>query len=46
MTDDLPEPAEAECNPVVARPEGITVVDARIRLLPRRAWDPCLRRLT
>ncbi|MCX4784966.1 GNAT family N-acetyltransferase [Streptomyces sp. NBC_01221] len=45
MADDLPELAEAECNPVVARPDGITVVDARIRLLPRRAWDPYLRRL-
>ncbi|MFB6988384.1 acetate--CoA ligase family protein [Streptomyces sp. NPDC056178] len=45
MTDDLPELVEAECNPVVARPEGITVVDARIRLLPWRAWDPYLRRL-
>ncbi|MER6046546.1 GNAT family N-acetyltransferase [Streptomyces sp. NPDC001793] len=45
MADDLPELAEAECNPVIARPDGSTVVDARIRLLPRRATDPYLRRL-
>ncbi|MFE0376743.1 GNAT family N-acetyltransferase [Streptomyces inhibens] len=45
MTDDLPELAEAECNPVIARPDGITVVDARVRLLPRRGRDPYLRRL-
>ncbi|UJB46080.1 bifunctional acetate--CoA ligase family protein/GNAT family N-acetyltransferase [Streptomyces sp. A1-5] len=45
MADDLPELAEAECNPVIARPDGSTVVDARVRLLPRRATDPYLRRL-
>ncbi|WP_328545742.1 GNAT family N-acetyltransferase [Streptomyces platensis] len=45
MADDLPELAEAECNPVIARPDGVTVVDARVRLLPRRAPDPYLRRL-
>ncbi|MFI2184431.1 GNAT family N-acetyltransferase [Streptomyces sioyaensis] len=45
MADDLPELAEAECNPVIARPDGVTVVDARVRLLPRRATDPYLRRL-
>ncbi|MBM4796673.1 GNAT family N-acetyltransferase [Streptomyces sioyaensis] len=45
MADDLPELAEAECNPVIARPDGVTVVDARVRLLPRHARDPYLRRL-
>ncbi len=45
MADDLPELAEAECNPVIAGPDGITVVDARVRLLPRHAHDPYLRRL-
>ncbi|AJC52983.1 acyl-CoA synthetase [Streptomyces sp. 769] len=45
MADDLPELAGAECNPVIARPDGSTVVDARVRLLPRRATDPYLRRL-
>ncbi|QHC22747.1 bifunctional acetate--CoA ligase family protein/GNAT family N-acetyltransferase [Streptomyces sp. GS7] len=45
MADDLPELAEAECNPVVVRPDGSTVVGSRVRLLPRRAADPYLRRL-
>ncbi|MGW5118588.1 acetate--CoA ligase family protein, partial [Streptomyces noursei] len=45
MADDLPELAEAECNPVLARPDGCTVVDARIRLAPHRATDPYLRQL-
>ncbi|MFB6532576.1 acetate--CoA ligase family protein [Streptomyces noursei] len=36
MADDLPELAEAECPPVLARPDGCTVVDARIRLAPHR----------
>ncbi|MDT0457337.1 GNAT family N-acetyltransferase [Streptomyces sp. DSM 41527] len=45
MADDLPELAEAECNPVIARPDEVTAVDVRVRLLPRRASDPYLRRL-
>ncbi|MFF4281360.1 GNAT family N-acetyltransferase [Streptomyces kronopolitis] len=45
MADDLAELAEAECNPLIARSDGVTAVDARIRLLPRRAHDPYLRRL-
>ncbi|MFD5393249.1 GNAT family N-acetyltransferase [Streptomyces sp. NPDC127097] len=45
MADDLPELAEAECNPVIAGPDGVTVVDARVRLLPRHARAPYLRRL-
>lgn len=45
MADDLPELAEAECDPVIARPDGTTVVDARVRLVPRHARDPYVRRL-
>jgi acyl-CoA synthetase (NDP forming) len=45
MACDLPQLAEADLNPVRARPEGVTVLDARIRLLPRTAHDPYLRRL-
>ncbi|MCF2534230.1 GNAT family N-acetyltransferase [Streptomyces sp. FB2] len=45
MAVDLPQLAEADLNPVLATPGGITVLDARIRLLPRRPQDPCLRRL-
>jgi hypothetical protein len=32
LADDLPQLVEADFNPVVARPDGFTVVDARIRL--------------
>ncbi|MEU6762337.1 GNAT family N-acetyltransferase [Streptomyces sp. NPDC046853] len=42
---DLPQLAEADLNPVLARPGGTTALDARIRLLPRTAPDPYLRRL-
>ncbi|MDF3288704.1 bifunctional acetate--CoA ligase family protein/GNAT family N-acetyltransferase [Streptomyces silvisoli] len=45
MACDLPELAEADLNPVVARPDGVLTLDARVRLLPRRAQDPYLRRL-
>jgi acyl-CoA synthetase (NDP forming)/GNAT superfamily N-acetyltransferase len=42
---DLPQLAEADLNPVVARPDAITALDVRIRVLPRHARDPYLRRL-
>ncbi|MDQ0596234.1 acyl-CoA synthetase (NDP forming)/GNAT superfamily N-acetyltransferase [Streptomyces canus] len=45
MAGDLPQLAEADFNPVLATPGAITVLDARVRLLPRRAQDPYLRRL-
>ncbi|MGP4114314.1 bifunctional acetate--CoA ligase family protein/GNAT family N-acetyltransferase [Streptomyces sp. 4N509B] len=45
LASDLPQLAEADLNPVVARPDGVTVLDTRVRLLPRRAHDPYLRRL-
>ncbi|MGE6734456.1 acetate--CoA ligase family protein, partial [Streptomyces sp. NPDC059900] len=45
MACDLPQLAEADLNPVLARPGGTTALDARIRLLPRTAHDPYLRRL-
>ncbi|MDX3241348.1 GNAT family N-acetyltransferase [Streptomyces sp. ME18-1-4] len=45
MAADLPQLAEADFNPVLAAPDGVTVLDARIRLLPRRPQDPYLRRL-
>ncbi|GGZ19483.1 bifunctional acetate--CoA ligase family protein/GNAT family N-acetyltransferase [Streptomyces poonensis] len=45
MASDLPQLAEADFNPVVATPAAVTVLDARVRLLPRRAHDPYLRRL-
>ncbi|WP_369213303.1 bifunctional acetate--CoA ligase family protein/GNAT family N-acetyltransferase [Streptomyces flavofungini] len=42
---DLPQLAEADFNPVLARPGGTTALDVRVRLLPRIAHDPYLRRL-
>ncbi len=32
LADDLPELAEADCNPVIATPDGPIVVDCRIRV--------------
>ncbi|MGE5286136.1 MAG: GNAT family N-acetyltransferase [Micromonosporaceae bacterium] len=45
LADDLPEIAELDLNPVIARPDGIFAVDARIRLAPVEPRDPFLRRL-
>jgi acyl-CoA synthetase (NDP forming) len=45
LADDLPQVAELDLNPVIARPDGAHVVDARIRLLPAQPADPYLRRL-
>ncbi|MER6126413.1 GNAT family N-acetyltransferase [Streptomyces sp. NPDC001795] len=45
MASDLPQLAEADFNPVLAAPGGVTVLDARVRLLPREPQDPYLRRL-
>jgi acetate---CoA ligase (ADP-forming) len=32
LAEDLPEIAEADCNPVIATPEGALVVDARLHI--------------
>ncbi|WP_306316713.1 MULTISPECIES: bifunctional GNAT family N-acetyltransferase/acetate--CoA ligase family protein [unclassified Streptomyces] len=45
MACELPQLAEADLNPVLAGPGGITTLDVRVRLAPRRAHDPYLRRL-
>ncbi|MDR6975921.1 acyl-CoA synthetase (NDP forming)/GNAT superfamily N-acetyltransferase [Streptomyces sp. 3330] len=45
MAADLPQLAEADFNPVLATPDAATVLDARIRLVPRHPQDPYLRRL-
>lgn len=45
MACDLPQLAEADLNPVVPCPEGVMALDARVRLEPRGAYDPYLRRL-
>ncbi|MGW4084305.1 bifunctional acetate--CoA ligase family protein/GNAT family N-acetyltransferase [Streptomyces sp. NPDC004822] len=45
LAADLPQLAEADLNPVLATPGGVTVLDARVRLVPRAPHDPYLRRL-
>jgi acyl-CoA synthetase (NDP forming)/GNAT superfamily N-acetyltransferase len=45
LADDLPQVAELDLNPVIARPDGVVGVDARIRVTSRRPADPFLRQL-
>jgi len=45
LADDLPEVAELDLNPVIARPDGAHAVDARVRIAPATPRDPFLRQL-
>ena len=45
LADDIPEIAELDLNPVIARPDGAHVVDVRIRIAPAAPRDPFLRQL-
>ena len=45
LADDVPEIAELDLNPVIARPDGAHVVDVRIKIVPAAARDPFLRQL-
>ncbi|HTZ26609.1 MAG TPA: GNAT family N-acetyltransferase [Streptosporangiaceae bacterium] len=45
LADDLAEVAELDLNPVIARPDGVFAVDARIRITPAQQQDPFLRKL-
>jgi acyl-CoA synthetase (NDP forming) len=45
MADDLPQIAELELSPVIARPDGVQAVDARIRIQAAEPADAYLRRL-
>jgi acyl-CoA synthetase (NDP forming)/GNAT superfamily N-acetyltransferase len=45
LADDLPEVTELDLNPVMARRDGVYVVDARIKVRPYQAQDPFLRKL-
>jgi acyl-CoA synthetase (NDP forming)/GNAT superfamily N-acetyltransferase len=45
LTDDLPEIAELDLNPVIVGREGALVVDARVRVAPPLPQDPFLRKL-
>ncbi|MGO9080608.1 MAG: GNAT family N-acetyltransferase [Streptosporangiaceae bacterium] len=43
---DLPQVAELDLNPVIARPDRVVAVDARVRVTSYRLADPFLRQLT
>jgi hypothetical protein len=45
LSDDLPEIAELDLNPVIARADGAVAAGARIRVAPQVSQDPFLRRL-
>jgi acyl-CoA synthetase (NDP forming) len=45
LADDLPELTDLDLNPVIARPDGVTIVDARIKVALHHPRDPFLRRL-
>jgi acyl-CoA synthetase (NDP forming)/GNAT superfamily N-acetyltransferase len=45
LADDLPQVAELDLNPVIARPDGAHVVDMRVRILPAGLTDPYVRKL-
>jgi acyl-CoA synthetase (NDP forming)/GNAT superfamily N-acetyltransferase len=45
LADDQPQVAELDLNPVIARPDGAYVVDARVRVVPAQPADAYLRRL-
>ena len=45
LADDLPQVTELDLNPVIARPDGVTAVDARVRVTSHRLADPFLRQL-
>jgi acyl-CoA synthetase (NDP forming) len=45
MVEDLPQIAELELSPVIARPDGAQAVDGRVRIQAAEAIDAHLRRL-
>jgi len=45
LAEDLPEITELDLNPVIARPDGTHIVDARIKVMPCEPQDPFLRKL-
>jgi acyl-CoA synthetase (NDP forming)/GNAT superfamily N-acetyltransferase len=45
MVDDLPEVAELELRPVIARPDGVQAVGGRVRIQATEPADAHLRRL-
>jgi acyl-CoA synthetase (NDP forming)/GNAT superfamily N-acetyltransferase len=45
LADDLPEVIDLDLSPVIVRPDGVAVTDARITMAPQEPQDPFLRKL-
>jgi hypothetical protein len=45
LAEDLPEITELDLHPVIARPDGAYIVDARIKVMPSVPQGPFLRKL-
>jgi acyl-CoA synthetase (NDP forming)/GNAT superfamily N-acetyltransferase len=45
LADDLAEITDLDLNPVIAQPDGVSVVDARVKVVPCQPQDPFLRKL-
>ena len=45
LADDLPEVTDLELDPVIAGPDGVAVVNARVKVAPYEPQDPFLRKL-
>jgi acyl-CoA synthetase (NDP forming) len=45
LAEDRPEISELSLAPVIARPDGVFIVDAQVRVMPFEPHDPFLRRL-
>jgi acyl-CoA synthetase (NDP forming) len=45
LAEDLPEVTELDLDPVIARPNGVFVVHARVTVAPYEPQDPFLRKL-
>jgi len=45
LAEDVPEVAELDLNPVIVQEDRVSVVDARIRIVPAAPRDPFLRQL-
>ena len=45
LADDLPEVAELDLSPVIARPDAVLAVSVRVAVAPAAPRDPFLRQL-
>ena len=45
LSEDLPEVTELDLDPVIAGPDGMAVVNARVKVTPYEPQDPFLRKL-